>query len=100
MVNEEALQLLEDLPAALLAVPSRVVSSPLLTVPKQVRFPKSKSKRIRKKWAKRSENFIPIADKTVYKIGGQYTMHPSVMLALKKQLGEQHRYYFPSTMIA
>jgi len=57
----------------------RIVSSPL--IPRfrmvQFRFPRTKSKRIRKKWAKRNENFRQEPIREAYVIGGNtMVLHP------------------------
>lgn len=45
---------------------------------KQVRFPRSKGKRIRKKWAKDRRNFELVENDTVWMIGGDtFIMSPS-----------------------
>lgn len=64
---------------------TRVISSAHL--PKfrvvQYRFPRSKSKRIRKKWAKRKENFkqVPIKN-TAYMFGDTIVVDPDTARAI------------------
>jgi hypothetical protein len=41
------------------------------TTRRQARFPRSKSRRIRKKWAKRPENFVVERKPVAFKIGGR-----------------------------
>lgn len=42
----------------------------IFDVQKQVRFPKSNKKRIRKKWAKRPENFTTVKQRHTFVVGG------------------------------
>lgn len=52
---------------------------------KQFRFPKSKKKRIRKKWSKRPENFhtVQVLGERVTKVGDTLFVGPKTLEALK-----------------
>ena len=64
----------------------RVVTDIWMTEHKQVRFPRSKKRRIRKKWAKRPENWRSVPQDKAYQIGDTLVMHPAMLERLKKQL--------------
>lgn len=55
---------------------------------KQVRFPRSKRKRIRKKWSKQNKNFQSWTTQTpvAYKIGSVLVMNSLAMQKLKSEL--------------
>lgn len=57
---------------------------------KQVKFPRSKKKRIRKKWAKNRKNYRWVAWTTVYRIGNVIVMHPIMLAKLKKELDKRN----------
>ena len=61
----------------------RLLTDGLLNV--QFRFPKSKSRRIRKKWSKRLENWRP-AGRHYYKDHGVMVCHPSMEKAIREAL--------------
>jgi hypothetical protein len=44
----------------------------------QIRFPKTKKKRIRRKWAKRPCNWVERPLRDVYQVGGAFIMHPAL----------------------
>lgn len=52
---------------------------------KQVRFPRSKRRRIRNKWSKRSENFGYVPGPPAYLMAGKYMFVGPVMLKLLKR---------------
>ena len=64
----------------------RVYSSPHMADRKQVRFPRTKKRRIRKKWAKRPENYRTIPWDKVYRMGDAIYAHPAMIEKLKRQL--------------
>ena len=51
----------------------------------QFRFPRTKSKRIRKKWAKRKENYRSGPSDDVYLMGGTIICHPIIADKIRKQ---------------
>lgn len=53
-----------------------VVVSPYCSTREQVKFPKTKKRRIRKKWAKRSENWVDVPWDYAIQMGGQLICHP------------------------
>jgi len=56
----------------------------------QFRFPRSKKKRIRKKWAKQERNYKRIPSKSIYKIGDAIYVHPILYEQLKKTLEREN----------
>ena len=52
----------------------RVFVDPLVPKERQVRFPRSKKRRIRKKWRKNKGNYAPC----FYRINGDLWVHPAV----------------------
>lgn len=62
----------------------KVYTNPFLT--KQFRFPRSKGKRIRQKWAKRPENFRPSRDCLIDKQRGAIYCHPVIADELERAL--------------
>jgi len=65
-----------------------IVSSPYLssTEWKQVKFPRSKKVRIRKKWSKQRKNFASVPTATVYQMGNTLYMHPAIEAKFRKSL--------------
>jgi hypothetical protein len=66
----------------------RVVVDASLADRVQFRFPKTWKKRIRKKWAKRPENYRVVPRKDVYRVGDRLLMHPALWEELKKAVRE------------
>jgi len=54
-----------------------------LTKRVQYRFPKSKRRRIRKKWSKDSKNWRIVPDDTIYIMGNRAICHPKMLIELK-----------------
>lgn len=54
---------------------------------RQLRFPKSKKRRIRRKWEKREKNWqtTPAA----FRLGGMLIVHPEIMARLKMDVPDQ-----------
>jgi hypothetical protein len=57
-----------------------------LVVLEQFRFPKSKRRRIRDKWAARVTNSRWMPDPNVYRIDGNIIGHPAAIYRLRKRL--------------
>ncbi len=51
----------------------------------QYRFPRSKKARIRKKWARRPQNWKSIARDQVFKVGNKLVCSPSILAKLKAE---------------
>ena len=70
----------------------RVVESLMATEKKQARFPRSKRKRIRAKWAKQEKNFEHLPSQ--YILGGNtIVIHPVIANKLRRRLAlEQERF--------
>jgi len=61
----------------------RIFESIHLTILKQIRFPRSKKRRIRKKWAKRPDNFV--SEPAAYWVGGDLYAHPVIVRKMREQ---------------
>ena len=64
------------------------ISSANLTKRVQYRFPKSKRRRIRKKWSKDSKNWRTIPDDKIYLMGNKAICHPLTLRKLREQTNE------------
>ena len=64
----------------------RVYSSPHMCDRVQFRFPRTKKRRIRKKWAKRVENWKTVPWDKVYRMGDAIYAHPIMIEKLKRDL--------------
>ena len=65
----------------------RVVESPLLMKRKQVRFCRSKKRRILKKWAKNPKNWREVPDmETIYRTPTTLICHPALAAKLRRRL--------------
>lgn len=62
----------------------RIVES--LNMVEQFRFPKSRKKRIRKKWSKRLENWRPM--RTAYVYENTVICHPKLAAALRERASQ------------
>lgn len=57
----------------------RLYANQHLVERRQVRFPRSKKRRIRKKWAKRASNWAVRPDPSVYMVGRDAFGHPAIL---------------------
>ena len=64
---------------------SAICESKYLSKRVQIRRPRSKKRRIRKKWAKRESNFRTIPDRHVYIAAGRIFCHPEVARELRER---------------
>ena len=64
----------------------KMVRSYQITDRIQVRFPRSKKKRIRKKWAKQEKNFAYFPSKNIWKMGDTLIAHPEVIEKIMKEI--------------
>ena len=64
----------------------KVVGNPILVVARQIRFPRSKKKRIRKKWSRDPRNIVYDPDPMCYVVGNTILAHPSVAQILREQI--------------
>lgn len=71
-------------------LPIKLTQDPLLVFSEtaQVRFPRSRRSRIRRKWAKRSENFRETKFTGIIKLGCGYACHPSVLEELRRKVSD------------
>ena len=53
---------------------------------KQVRFPRSKKRRIKKKWRKQSRNFRMVPQKKIFQVGNSFYAHPEIVDEFWKQM--------------
>ena len=67
----------------------RIVEDPYCgkMIREQVRFPRSKRSRMRRKWAKRESNWRTRIEPQAYRMGDVMVVHPMLMDAIQKQLG-------------
>ena len=71
-----------------------IIESAFLTISVQYRFPRSKCKRIRKKWAKRKCNYQEIPDtEKVYMTPFGVICHPILARKLRSQSGKPGEWY-------
>jgi hypothetical protein len=64
----------------------KFISSPYMADFVQYRFPRSKKKRIRKKWAKDLRNYRYVPWKTVYLMGDTVFAHPAVIGQIEREM--------------
>ena len=69
----------------------RIVSSHYMADRVQFRFPRSKKRRIRRKWAKRPENYKTVPWDKAWLIGGTVYMHPIMVEKLKREIDRRNR---------
>jgi len=62
-------------------------TSYLLVDKVQYRFPRSKRKRMRKKWSKQEKNFHYVPSNSVWTIGGMIYVHPQVLNRMRSMEG-------------
>lgn len=70
-------------------IQDNLIESPYLTDRVQVRFPRSKKKRIRRKWAKDQKNYDTVPKNVVYVVDGRLVMYTSLARRLSKELSER-----------
>ena len=58
---------------------SKFITDPYLSDRVQYKFPRSKKKRIRKKWAKNPKNWKNVPKLETYQIGDTLIMHPEML---------------------
>lgn len=61
----------------------QILENYLLTVTKQLRFPRSKKRRIQKKWRKRPGNIQTVPDRNCFVVGNRLICHPVVAAELR-----------------
>ena len=78
-------------------IPNNLAGFKVLTNPymatteyRQVRFPRSKKRRIRRKWAKQAKNFRTVDVANVFAMGNTLVMHPATLEKLKEKLLRLH----------
>lgn len=64
----------------------RFIADPALTEYKQVRFPKSKRKRIQKKWRKCLSNYAHVPSEAVYQVGFDVIAHPTTLYRIRREI--------------
>lgn len=69
----------------------KIVEIPAMEIEKRVqfRFPKSKKRRIRKKWSRRSENWKDVPQSGILMVNGTIFIHPLRMTELRAQLEQR-----------
>ena len=53
----------------------------------QFRFPRSKKKRMRKKWARQEKNYHFVPSNSIWTIGGSIYVHPQVLNRMRSMEG-------------
>ena len=53
---------------------------------KQFRFPRSKKRRIKKKWRKNARNFRMVPQKKIFRVGNSFYAHPEIVDEFWKQM--------------
>jgi hypothetical protein len=61
-----------------------IVECALMADRVQVRFPRTKKKRIRRKWAKQEKNYRSVPWQKAYRVGGTLYMHPQSAARLRR----------------
>lgn len=80
---QETVELFRDLPE----IPRlQIYENHYLTKSKQIKFPVSKKKRIRKKWTKNLKNWMSWPDPNYYRVGDQVFCHPAMAGVLRQQI--------------
>jgi hypothetical protein len=69
----------------------QIIENPQLILRTQFRFPRSKKKRIRKKWSKNTNNYKSEPDPNCYKIGNIIYCHPWVARIMKEKIALANR---------
>lgn len=74
----------------------KIISSPHLPRFKiiQFRFPKTKRKRIQKKWAKDPKNSKQVPFQTMYMFGNTAIMRPDEIARIENFVAETNKYHF------
>lgn len=67
-----------------------MVPNSLLADRRQTRFPKSKSRRIRRKWTKRQSNWSMVPRMSYYMMGNQLIAHPSMIEKILRAIGQRN----------
>ena len=67
----------------------KIVENHLLVKREQIKFPRSKKKRILKKWYKDPKNWISYPDPAVYKSGNTIFCHPIMASRIKAAMREE-----------
>lgn len=68
-----------------------IIVSNILVETKQVRFPRTKKKRIKKKFAKDKRNFRTVPSRNIIKTQFSIIMHPTMLEEFKRALHEGKR---------
>ena len=68
----------------------KIVTSPIMVDRFQFRFPRSKKRRIRKKWSKRYENYKTAPKEEVFIIGDSIICHPSMAVKIEDEMKRQN----------
>lgn len=68
----------------------KVYECPWMTVREQVRFPRSKKRRIRKKWAKQQRNYGQVPSSEVILLADAVHMHPATLQKFRRKLNKEN----------
>ena len=64
----------------------QVTTNPHMTERIQTKFPRSKKRRIRKKWSKNQKNWTTRPVDKVYQMGNTLIMHPEIFERLRREV--------------
>lgn len=67
-----------------------LVPNDLLADRRQTRFPKSKSRRIRRKWTKRQSNWSMVPRMSYYMMGNQLIAHLVMIEKIRRAIGQRN----------
>jgi hypothetical protein len=67
-----------------------ILESPYLQDKVQTRFPRSKAKRIRKKWKKQDKNYSYAPSKQIYIAGGEIMCHPVIAKKIRDKIAREN----------
>lgn len=70
---------------------TQFIPSPYMADCKQFRFPKSKKARVRKKWAKRTENWRMVPWPHLMQMGNTFLGHPATIAKVKARIAKEER---------
>lgn len=71
-------------------IQNKIIIDPNLTKTFQNRFPRSKKKRIQKKWRNNHANYVTVPDPNYYVLGDKILCHPEMATRLEKEIRAQY----------
>ncbi len=68
-----------------------IIADPNMTERRQVRYPRTKKQRIRRKWAGRQENYRSFPSRESLQIGRRIYMHPARFEELRNEIAKRYQ---------